>query len=428
MKQFFYILIFIGIFFIIKILIPDFSIEEISTLVVGIMLLTSYLFSDIVKKIKLPRLSGYMLMGVILGTSGVGVLTDDIVDNLQFLENLALSFIALTAGGELRFSQVKAYKKSIIYILASQMVIIFFGMTIIFYLIAGYIPFLSGLNRFMVLGFAILFAGISLSTSPSTAIGIITELQSQGKVTNIVLIITVLKAILLILFFPIIITLSKQFYLESVSFNLSLLTDISLQLLASVLTGIVMGGVIIWYLKKVKVEMSLFLLGITLAITEVSSLFGLEVLLTSLVTGIVVQNFSRHGQSLISGIEIFSLPIYVIFFCFAGAKLHVEILGEALLITFILVLARFLLNYAGNYVGAVLAREDRFIKNYSWMGYIGQAGIALGLGVIIKQNLPDETGEYFLTILISTVVINEMLGPILLKYIFVKSGDAKVQD
>jgi Kef-type K+ transport system membrane component KefB len=280
----------------------------------------------------------------------------------------------------------------------------------------------------MVLGFAILFAGISLSTSPSTAIGIITELQSQGKVTNIVLIITVLKAILLILFFPIIITLSKQFYLESVSFNLSLLTDISLQLLASVLTGIVMGGVIIWYLKKVKVEMSLFLLGITLAITEVSSLFGLEVLLTSLVTGIVVQNFSRHGQSLISGIEIFSLPIYVIFFCFAGAKLHVEILGEALLITFILVLARFLLNYAGNYVGAVLAREDRFIKNYSWMGYIGQAGIALGLGVIIKQNLPDETGEYFLTILISTVVINEMLGPILLKYIFVKSGDAKVRD
>ena len=428
MKQFFYILIFIGIFFVIKILIPGFSIEEISTLVVGIMLLTSYLFSDIVKKIKLPRLSGYMLMGVILGTSGVGVLTDDIVDNLQFLENLALSFIALTAGGELRFSQVKVYKKSIVYILASQMVIIFFGMTIIFYLIAGYIPFLSGLNRFMVLGFAILFAGISLSTSPSTAIGIITELQSQGKVTNIVLIITVLKAILLILFFPIIITLSKQFYLESVSFNLSLLTDISLQLLASVLTGIVMGGVIIWYLKKVKVEMSLFLLGITLAITEVSSLFGLEVLLTSLVTGIVVQNFSRHGQSLISGIEIFYLPIYVIFFCFAGAKLHVEILGEALLITFILVLARFLLNYAGNYVGAVLAREDRFIKNYSWMGYIGQAGIALGLGVIIKQNLPDETGEYFLTILISTVVINEMLGPILLKYIFVKSGDAKVKD
>jgi len=428
MKQFFYILVFIGIFFVIKILIPDFRIEEISTLVVGIMLLTSYLFSNIVKKIKLPRLSGYMLMGILLGTSGIGVLTDEIVDSLQFLENLALSFIALTAGGELKFKQIKAYKRSIVYILTSQMIIIFIGMAITFYWIAGYMPFLSGLNQFMILGLAILFAGTSLSTSPATAIAIITELQSQGKMTNFVLIITVLKALILILFFPIIITLSKQLYLESISFNLELLADISFQLLASVVTGIIMGGTIIWYFKKVKVEMSLFLLGITLAITEVSSLFGLEVLLTSLVTGIVVQNFSRHGHSLISGIEIFSLPIYVIFFCFAGASLHVEILSQALFITFILVLARFLLNYIGNYLGAVLAKEDRFIKNYSWMGYIGQAGIALGLGIIIKQNLPGEIGEYFLTILISTVVINEMLGPILLKYIFVKSKEAKVQD
>ena len=62
-----------------------------------------------------------------------------IVDNLQFLENLALSFIALTAGGELKFNQVKAYKKSISYILVSQMIIIFFGMVIIFYVIGGFL-------------------------------------------------------------------------------------------------------------------------------------------------------------------------------------------------------------------------------------------------------------------------------------------------
>ena len=132
MKQIIYILIFMGIFFVIKILIPDFGIEEISTLVVGIMLLTSYIFSNIVKKIKLPRLSGYMLMGIILGTSGIGVLTDEIVNNLKFLENLALSFIALTAGGELRFKLVKVYKKSIIYILFSQIIIIFLRIEISF--------------------------------------------------------------------------------------------------------------------------------------------------------------------------------------------------------------------------------------------------------------------------------------------------------
>lgn len=75
-----------------------------------------------------------------------------------------------------------------------------------------------------------------------------------------------------------------------------------------------------------------------------------------------------------------------------------------------------------------MAREDPLVKNYSWMGYIGKASIVLGLGVIIEQNLLIEIGNYFLTILISTVVINKVLGPILLKYIFVKFKEAKVQD
>jgi Kef-type K+ transport system membrane component KefB len=166
------------------------------------------------------------------------------------------------------------------------------------------------------------------------------------------------------------------------------------------------------------------LLAVALTITEVSSLFGLEILLTAIVTGIVVRNFSKQGEELISGIEIFSLPIFVIFFCFAGASLHIDLLSEALTITLLLVIARFLLNYLGNYFGALLANEEKNTKNISWLGYIGQAGIALGLGVIIKDNLPVEIGNYFFTVLISTVVINEMIGPVLLKYVFIKSGEA----
>jgi Kef-type K+ transport system membrane component KefB len=409
-------------------LVPYHKIEELATLVIGIMLITSYLFADIIRKIRFPRLTGYMLMGVILGSSGVGILTTEIMDNLQFLENLALSFIALTAGGELRFEKVRMYLKSINYILFSQIIIIFVGMAITFYYLAGFMPIIKELDVNMLIGFAILFGGVSLSTSPATTIGIITELSSEGKVTNIILIITVLKAIFLILIFPIIITISTTLMYSSSPVDISFVKEIAIRLLASVGTGIIIGAIIIWYLKKVRFEMSIFLLGATLAITEVSSLIGLEVLLTSLVAGIVVQNFSRHGQSLISGIEIFSLPIYVIFFCFAGAKLHLNILSEALIITLVLVIARLFLNFVGNYTGAVIAKEEAIVKNISWMGYIGQAGIALGLGIIIKQNLPGEIGSYFYTLLLSTVIINEMIGPVLLRYVFVKSGEAQLQE
>ena len=165
-----------------------------------------------------------------------------------------------------------------------------------------------------------------------------------------------------------------------------------------------------------------------LVITEISSLIGLEILLTSIVTGIIVRNFSKQGEELISGIEIFSLPIYVIFFCFAGASLRLDVLTKASIITIFLVVIRFILSYLGNYLGAIMAKEDNTVKHISWMGYIGQAGIALGVGIIIEKNLPLSISNYFFTVLISTVVINEMIGPILLKYVFIKAKEARVQD
>jgi Kef-type K+ transport system membrane component KefB len=199
------------------------------------------------------------------------------------------------------------------------------------------------------------------------------------------------------------------------------------QFAKSILTGVIFGALIIWYLKKVKVEISIFLFAITLAISELGFIFEFDVLLTAMICGIIVQNYSSRGDDLIKGIEIFSLPVYVIFFCFAGASLHLEVLGKALYLTFFLVIVRLVLNFLGNYIGAAFAGETRDVKKYSWMGYIGQAGIALGLGIIIEKSLPAQYGNFFITILISTVVINELIGPILLKLTFEKARETRLE-
>jgi Kef-type K+ transport system membrane component KefB len=397
--------------------------REMSTLLVGVMLVSAFLFADLIKKMKLPMLTGYMLVGAALGPSGFKYLTGSVIDNLSFLENLALAFIALTAGGEIRFKQVAKYAKSISYILVFQLLIIFFGMIALFMIIAPYVPTVQNYSGSIHIGLAILFAGTALSTSPATTIGIITELESRGKITDLLLSVTVLKALVLILIFPVVIALSRSLLIEGSTISIALIADVSLQLISSVLIGIIIGILIIWYLSRINVQISLFLLVIVLVISEVSSRFGLEVLLTSIITGVVVQNFSKQGKSLISGIEKFALPIYVIFFCFAGARLHLETIGNALVLTLFLVFARFGLNYLGNYAGAALAGESNMVKHVSWLGYIAQAGIALGLGVIIEQNLSGELGKFLLTILASTVVINEIIGPILLKYVFVKARE-----
>ena len=82
-------------------------------------------------------------------------------------------------------------------------------------------------------------------------------------------------------------------------------------------------------------------------------------------------------------------------------------------------------TYFGNYVGASIAREDKFIRNYSWLGFIGQAGIALGLASIIEKSIPGEIGLKFKSILLASVVINELMGPVLFKLLLVKAKETK---
>ena len=395
-----------------------------TAIITGIILLSAFLFANVIKKLKLPKITGYMIIGIILGPIGFKILTHEAIDNLAFLENLALSLIAITAGGEFKFDKFKIYKKSISSILFFQIFIVFAGTGLIFFATANYFNLLNKLDTSILIGFAILFSGAAISTSPAVTIGIITELKSKGKITDIVLMVTVFKAIALVLLFPAIITYAKYFLIEETELNISLFTTVFLQLGTSVLTGIILGVLTIWYLKVIKIERSIFLLGITIVITEISTLLGVEILLTSIITGIIVQNFSKEGDSLISGIEMFSLPLYVLFFCFAGAGLHLDLILNVLPITIFLVLLRLVLIFVGNYTGSVVAKEDNMVKKYSWLGYAGQAGIALGLGIIIERTFPGDIGEIFLTIMIATVVINELIGPILFKYVLIKVNES----
>jgi Kef-type K+ transport system membrane component KefB len=425
MKNVFIIIFLISFYFILGLQDNVESIQQGKTAILtGILLLSAFLFADLINKLKLPKITGYMIMGIILGPIGFKILTHEIIDNLMFLENLAISLIAITAGGEFKFEKFKIYKKSISSILFFQIFVVFVGTGMIFYTFSGFFNFLTNLDVSIIIGFAILFSGAAISTSPAVTIGIITELKSKGKITDIVLMVTVFKAIALVLLFPIIITSAKYYLIKETAFNLVLFYEVFLQLGTSVLTGIILGILTIWYLKVIKIERGIFLLGMTIVITEISMLWGVEILLTSIVTGIIVQNFSKEGDSLISGIELFSLPLYILFFCFAGAGLHLELILDVLPITIFLVLSRQVLIFIGNYTGAVVAKEDKLVKHYSWLGYAGQAGIALGLGIIIERTFPGNIGKIFLTILIATIVINELIGPILFKYVITKAKES----
>ena len=107
----------------------------------------------------------------------------------------------------------------------------------------------------------------------------------------------------------------------------------------------------------------------------------------------------------------------------AKASLHLDVVIGAIFVTMFLVISRMILIFFGTFIGAKLAKESKINKNYSWMGYIGQAGIALGLSILIEKSVPGIIGQSFIAIVIATVVINELIGPILFKYVLNKAKE-----
>ena len=424
MKRILIILFFTGGYLAIKTFFPQSnSASADATTVTGIVMITAYMVGLLLKRIRLPKLTGYMLLGLALGPIGLNFLTEDLLHQLHFLEDLALSFIALTAGGEFKYKRIRKLLKSAILQLSGQMILVFVGNIAILIYFAPTLPFLNQLETNLVIGFSILFAGTALSKSPATTIGIITELRARGRLTDMVLSITILKAITLVVLFPLIIAWAKIYLIPGTTMNIALLQSVAVQIFGSIGLGVLIGLAIIFYLKYVNFEQPLFLLGIAIIIIEFTAMFNMEILLTSLVAGILVENFSEKGDALIKNIEKSSLPFYILFFGLAGAGLHIEALQQALFLTLLLVAVRLVLLSIGNYLGARLAGESMFIQRFSWFGYIGQAGIAVGLGNMIENTFPGSLGSSFKTILIATVVINELLGPIFLKYLLVRAKE-----
>jgi Kef-type K+ transport system membrane component KefB len=135
-----------------------------------------------------------------------------------------------------------------------------------------------------------------------------------------------------------------------------------------------------------------------------------------------VENFSKYGDELITAIERTSMTVYVIFFAIAGASINFGTLGSMWLIAFALVISRAMAFAGGNWIAGTVWKEPPLIKRYSWMGYLGQAGVSLGIASIVLRTYP-KVGSVFYTVVVAAIAINQIIGPITLKYLLGRAGE-----
>ena len=413
------------------------NILEVAPIFIGlaILVLASRQMGYIFTRFKLPLISGFLFIGILTGPFVLDFVHEQNIPQFLILDELALAFIAFAAGAELELQVIRGYFRSIIAIISGQVIAVFaLGIAAII-LIKDMVPFMVGLPQRDVFAIALLGATIMIARSPSSALAIIKELRARGPFTHKVLGATVLKDAVVIVVFAASVSIAAVF-VEGADFNIGLLILVIFEILLDIGLGILIGLLLhaITSLPHRILKSSLILLvglGVFILSTVLHDFHFLslpvglfsEPLLICMTAGFYVTNYSRLAADFQHTIEEMSPLVFLLFFTLVGIELELDVIGEAWGIILILFTVRLIGIFIGSFAGSMAAQDRSRSNALLGFGFITQAGVSVGLAKEIGVEF-SEWGPQLATLSIGVIVLNQIVGPPLLKWAINRVGES----
>ncbi len=395
------------------------------TIVLGFIMLGSFFIAKLAERASLPLLTGYVAFGFLAGPAALNIIQAPHIAGFSLINTLAFAYIALTVGGEIEWRFLKEQGVKLVGIGLINVAVVFGGLILIFWPLVHY-----GLLGFSFVpeGFALsatlIMAVIAATTSPAATAAIVNETRAKGELTESTLGIVVTKDILVITLFAIVMTLVQERLHGAGEFSLAaIFTHMFQEVALSILFGALLGAAAALYSSTVGNQMLLFAFGIAVISGVLSSLLGLNELLTCVTTGFVVRNFGREGERFLHATEKGALPIFIIFFSLAGAALDMKALQSMWPVALIYFGSRVVLMYGSTRLATRALNAAPLLQRSLWKGFLSQAGVSLGLALIVKNELPA-WGGVLATIIIAEITICEIIGPIMFKRALIAAGEA----
>jgi Kef-type K+ transport system membrane component KefB len=390
---------------------------------VGFLLLAGTLASELVEAFGLPHLSGYIAAGVVAGPYVLKLLDHEVVEHLSPVNTLALSLIALAGGAELKMDLVKRGLRSLTWATLLQSTVVLLGMTGVFLGLRHMLPFARALPFGAAVGAALLWGTLSVSRSPSACLGILAQLRSKGPLTNFSLTFVMTSDVVVVVLMAAMLAVARPLVDPSTTFTLNAFGALGHELLGSVSVGTTLGLVLAAYLRLIGRNLLPVLLALGFGLSELLHYLSFDGLLTFLVAGFVVQNLTNQGEKLLHEVEKTGNVVYVVFFATAGAHLDIPLLKSLWQVALALAGARAFITWVTSRLASSLAEDPPVLRRWGWSSLVSQAGLTLGLSVIVEREFPSFGGP-FRALAIATVAINEVAGPILFKLALDRAGEA----
>lgn len=388
----------------------------------GFLLLAGTLASELCEILSLPHLTGYILAGVIAGPYVTGLIEHETAQQLSVVNTLALALIALAGGAELRLEQLRTGLRSLVSATIAQALVVILVMTVVFAALSRFIPFARDLGTLGVLAVALLWGVLAVSRSPSATLAIFSQTRARGPVSRFTLAFVMSSDVVVLVLLAVVMMITRQLLDPSAQMSIEDFAALGHELLGSVALGTTLGIVLALYLRLIGTSLLVVLIVLGYGLSEGLRYLHFDPLLTLLLAGFVVQNFSRQGTKLLHAVEQTSAIVFVVFFASAGAHLDIPLLRQLWPMALALAAARAVATLVAHRIGARWAGDPPEVRRYGWAGLISQAGLTLGLAAMVAKVFPT-FGPAFGSLCVATVAVNEVAGPILFKAALDRSGE-----
>lgn len=386
----------------------------------GIASLAGLVAGKLLQQLRVPRVVGYIVAGVLLGNSLFDLVTLDRVASLAPFTDLALALIGFMVGGELKGSVFARFGKQMVLIMLAE------GCAA-FALVTALVTWASG-----NLALGLLLGALSSATAPAATVDVLWEYRSRGPLTTTILGIVALDDGLALILFGFAMAFARA-SLEghALSWQTGLLWPM-LQIAAALALGGAVGWVAATVVRRLPERddlLAAMVCGILL-VAGLAHTLGLSLILGEMALGVVLTNLAPDkSQRAFDAVRGVTPPIYILFFLLVGARLQVALLPSMGLVGLLYVVGRTAGKMVGAWCGAAAVHAEPAVRRYLGFALFSQAGVAVGLALAIAQEFHDagaaarDTGTLVVNVIAATTFLVQILGPPFVKFAIARAGE-----
>jgi Kef-type K+ transport system membrane component KefB len=383
----------------------------------GVILALGAFTEWVCTRYNLSRVVGYMVVGLVIAPNSLGLIPQAFVANVQVVTDLALAMIAVMIGAEMKWSHIKGMRTQVGMITFFESFTAFLMVGSGFFLLAEWVFD----DTTHALAMALLMGGVSAATAPAATLAVIREMKARGRFVVLLLGVVALDDAMAVILFALGVALADML-VSTAGIGLATFLAAVLSLVGSVGIGL-LGGVTATLFERLfshhKGMETISTLGVLFVVYSGAGYFGLEPLLSALVMGIVLTNFSKDFDLVEKEIDgHIAEVVFMLFFMISAMHLDPAALFVLPGAIFLYVILRFAGKTGGAYLGARLSGADHSVKRYLGFALIPQAGVAIGLALSLQYHAGFEPfASYVINVVIATTIIHELGGPLLTRYV-----------